>query len=90
MAFTENYSDFFSDFAVEAIWKGIKLQGILDKEYIETGRVQGFTPVFTCIESELNESQNQGDAIIVDSIAYTIAEYHQDGTGLMRLILEVT
>ena len=90
MAFIEDYTDFFSDFAVDATWKGLTIQGILDREYIETGRVQGFAPVFTCIESELNDSQNQGDAIIIDSVAYTIAEYHQDGTGLMRLILEVT
>lgn len=87
MSFTD--ADFFSDFAVSATYGSTTVQGILDKEYIETGRVQGFAPVFTFIESELT-GITQGAAITVNSIAYTIGEYHTDGTGLMRLILEVT
>ena len=87
MPFTEDFTEFFSDFDKPTTWKGIAIKGILDREYIETSMVSGFHPIFTCEAADVPGAA-QGDAIIVDSVAYTIRETQPDGTGIMRLILE--
>lgn len=87
MPFSEDFTDFFSDFDKPATWKGISVKGILDREYIETSMISGFQPIFTCEATDVTGAA-QGDAIIVDSVSYKIRETQPDGTGIMRLILE--
>lgn len=87
MPFIEDFTDFFSDFDDEAIWKGILVKGTLDREYIETSMISGFQPIFTCVAEDVPGAA-YGDAITVNSVSYKIREPQPDGTGIMRLILE--
>ena len=88
MAFTEDYTDFLSDFASTASWNSTTISGILDKQYIESGMIQGNAPTFLVKTSDISAIA-QGQSITIASVAYTIREYHADGAGMTLLILEL-
>ncbi len=89
MAFSENFNEFFDtdDFAVEATHDGSTLLGILDREYVEVGNIEGEHPVFQCAESSVTTAQH-GDTITIDGTAYTIVGIQPDGTGTVILVLQ--
>lgn len=84
----ELYSAYFSDFAVPATVAGIATTGIFDKAYQESfGIVAGDNPVLVIKTSDV--SPVEGDAVSVNSTAYTIASVEPDGTGITILQLEL-
>ena len=65
--------------------------GIFNDEYYdETGGmidIEGSKPVFICAESDVS-GVAQGDALVINSVDYTIRNCQPDGTGTITLILE--
>ena len=68
------------------------VNGVFDEGYVVVdvgGQVQvaNVAPQLQCATSDVS-SADKGDAITVNSVAYTVAEVHPDGTGVTTLILE--
>lgn len=63
------------------------INGIIDKEYIETNDMQGYNPVLTCKTLDLS-SLTRGDIIERGKEIYTFIYQEPDGTGMSRVILE--
>jgi hypothetical protein len=68
------------------------VKGIFDHEFYEAdaGGSVGFAieqPIFTCRTSDVS-SAAEGDAITINSTAYTIRVVRNDGTGVTVLALE--
>lgn len=95
MAFTEDLSVFFDvtqGFAVTATWKGTtSVNGVFDKAFYfdtpGTAGIESAKPMFLCELAKMS-TVKQGDTLAVNSVTYTVAEVHPDGTGLVALILE--
>ncbi len=93
MPFQEDFSVFTKEdeFGSVATIAGTNVNGILDKEYIETTingvPVAGEYPIFGCAESDL-PTYSYGTDIVVDSTNYKIRNWKPDGTGWTTLILE--
>jgi hypothetical protein len=90
MAFTEDFDAFLDEddgFGTSCVYNGVEIIGILDKEYIETSLTQGYAPILLVKE---RDDFAHGDSITVGEDVYTIREYHQDGTGMTKLVLEAT
>lgn len=93
MAFVENLTAFFPDFAVEAELNGDALASgvIFDLDYIEAigNFVEGRAPVALAIASEVSLVA-QGDALTAAGSSYVVRGVEPDGTGLVLLRLEET
>ena len=68
------------------------VNGMFDEGHVAVdvgGQVQvtNVAPQFQCATSDVS-SADKGDAITVNSVAYTVVEVHPDGTGVTTLILE--
>lgn len=89
--FTEDFDEFLDQdgFGIACKYKGRDLSGIFEKEYIETQLTQGYAPMLTVMDDDI-EDIAQGDSITVSGTVYTVREYMADGTGLTKLILEAT
>lgn len=84
----ELYSAYFTDFAVPVTVAGVQTTGIFDKTYQESfGIVAGNNPVLVIKTSDV--SPQEGDAVNVNGVAYTIAGVEPDGTGITLLQLEL-
>jgi len=85
------------DFAVTASYtpsggSATNINGIFDNEYFEAdaGGTIGIAiqqPRFQCQTSNVS-SAAEGDAITINSVAYTIRIVQDDGTGVTTLVLE--
>jgi len=87
--FTENLNIFINsdEFASEATAGSSSFKGILDREPAEVNGVEGYYPTLTCISSETT-TINVGAVISIAGQSYTIAAKRQDGTGLVKMLLE--
>jgi len=68
------------------------VNGIFDNEFIEVDAGGGVgvalvQPRFHCRTADVS-SAAEGDAITIDSVAYTVRIVQDDGTGMTVLILE--
>lgn len=101
MAFQEDMTVFFNtaDFAVTGKIIFTDITGILSKEYVETEKIQGFKPVFTCPYSsvatimEENGGSIRGENLVfdentVDQKTYVIQAVQEEEDGIAKLILE--
>lgn len=79
-------SPHYGIFTKAARFRGLVVYGMLVKEYIESERMQGYKPVFRTADNFPDLAQ--GEAITVDTISYEVAEYHRDGAGEVKMILE--
>lgn len=91
MAFVEDLTLFFGDFAVTATLQAVAVTSgvIRDAAYIEalTGVVEGRAPVALGIAAEM-PAVAQGQALVAGGTAYTVRGVEPDGTGLVLLRLE--
>ena len=90
---------FFSadDFGVTATYTPLggsssSVKGIYDHEFYEAeaGGTVGVAieqPIFTCRTSDVVNAA-EGDALVINSVNYTIRVVHDDGTGVTVLALE--
>ena len=72
--------------------RAAKVNGVFGEGHIAVnvgGQVQvaNAAPQFQCATSDVS-SADKGDAITVNSAAYTVVEVHPDGTGVTTLILK--
>lgn len=90
MAFEENLSDFFDSdqgFAVDALVGGVTVSGIYDSEYVETSRMSGFHPVFTCEFSKVATVKEGAAVVVPDEGAFTVAFVEKPVSGVTRIVL---
>lgn len=86
MAFAEDLTPFFTDFALPATVGGVAVLGIFDNGYgVGLGIVAGSAPLLTV---EATVTTTIGAAVSVAGGSYTIAEIKPDGSGLKLLVLE--
>lgn len=86
MAFVESFAPFFADFGVNATLNGAPVRGVFDAAPAEAfGLVSGCRPVFLLPTAS---AAAQGQTLVIDATAYTVAEVAADGTGMDRLTLE--
>ena len=86
MAFTEDLTQFFSDFAATATKSGVAVAGIFDKAYGEAfGMIAGNDPVFRTASST---GIVRGDTLVIGGVSYTVVNVEPDGTGLDLCRLE--
>jgi hypothetical protein len=89
--FTEDLSAFFTDFAVAATHSGSDKNVIFDRTYLEQMGVQASQPAALGRKSDWL-TVAQGDAVVIESINYTVAEFHHDPAempGLTIILLAV-
>lgn len=90
MAMFEDLSVFFNiaEHAVDALWMGTTtLQVIFDNEFAQTLDAEGSNPVVLVATDDMSGVAT-GDALVIDSVSYTIEGIQPDGTGLTRLELQ--
>ena len=89
MAFIEDFDAFFDtdDFAVDAQFSGLTVNGIFDESFMEVQGVEGLHPVFTCAQADV-ASIAHGNAITIGGVVYHVQGVQRDGTGMVSLILE--
>lgn len=92
-------AEFFTtdDFAITATYtpdggSSASVKGIFDEGYqaVEIGgevAVANVSPQFSTQSSEVS-SASKGDAIVCNSVTYTVVNVQPDGTGVTTLILE--
>jgi len=87
--FTEDCQSFFNldEFAVQALMKGIFVNGILESLLSTANQVQCVQFKFTCAQATTPKIK-LGDKIKMDDRYYRILEIKPDGTGLLSLLLE--
>lgn len=99
MAFAENLTVFFDtdEFAVSATYTpaggaAATVNGIFDNGYDEPALglagIAARGPAFTCRAADV-AANPEGDALVVNGTAYTIAVAEPDGTGVTVLRLKV-
>ena len=69
------------------------VNGIFDNEFFEVDPLSGVgvvsaQPRFICAMADLPSGAVSGDAITVDSTAYTVRVIQPEGTGVTTLVLE--
>jgi hypothetical protein len=83
-------SGFFDtdQFAIAGTYDGsTTVNGILDRDYVEIGNVEGEFPVFTCVASDVSGVVH-GKTLVANSTSYVVRGAQPDGTGLITLVLE--
>ena len=69
------------------------INGIYDNEFLEVDPQSGVgivsaEPRFMCRSSDVPATAAPGDALVVNSINYTVRVIQPDGTGVTTLVLE--
>lgn len=86
MAFVEDLTPFFADFAPVATKSGVAVAGIFDKAYGEAfGMIAGNDPVFRTASAT---GIVRGDSLVIGGVTYTVVGVESDGTGLDLCRLE--
>ena len=77
------------EFGTAAVIGTATVHGLFDRRYVESNDTAGYKPVFMCAESDVSDIE-QGDAVTIASVGYTVASVEPDGTGMVRLVLMET
>jgi hypothetical protein len=89
VAFTENFSDFINPdtpgYVVASIL-GNSVEAVFDRAFQQSFEMNGSNPVLYVAESDLGAAE-QGSAVVISSVNYTIANIEPDGSGLATLQL---
>lgn len=88
MLFDSDYDVVFntSEFAVNATVNGQATKVIFDNAYAEMLGISGQSP-FVLIKSNAVPGMARNQAVVINSVNYTIKTIEPDGTGLTRLEL---
>lgn len=76
------------DFAVTATILGSSVSGILREEFIQVDFVESKRPVFECIAADVTGIVH-GDTVVISSTTYKVRGIQPDGTGIVKLVLEL-
>ena len=87
MAFTEDFTPFFEDFAVNATL-GAATKVIFDRAHLESLGISATQPLLVAKTSDVS-SANKGTSITINGTAYTVMDNQPDGTGMSTLLLEL-
>jgi hypothetical protein len=90
MAFTENFSNFINPATpgyVLAAILGNDVGAIFDKNYQQSFEMNGSNTVIFLASSDLGAAE-QGTAVVIDSVNYTIANIEPDGSGISTVQLQ--
>ena len=89
MALVEDFTGFFTDFAVPATVGASTVSGLFDNGYGEAFEFSsGRTPTFLCKAADLPSLTLGTSTAVIGGITYTIVETKPDGFGLTTLVLE--
>lgn len=88
MAFTEDFTPFFEDFAVSATLGASTFSVIFDRAHLESLGISATQPLLVAKTSDVS-SANKGTSITVNGTAYTVMDNQPDGTGMTTLLLEL-
>lgn len=88
MAFTEELSPFFADFAAASCTiGGVSVDAIFSNRAEDALFAAGTSPVLTVRSADVSTTA-RGAAVVVNGTSYTVAKIENDGTGLARVLLE--
>jgi hypothetical protein len=95
MPFTEDFT-VFTDPAVDGTVGSYTPQGgvtsdvngIFDADYDDDLNMEGSAPMFSCAAADV-VGVRHGDAFVIDSVDYIVCNVRPDGTGWVRLKLEL-
>lgn len=97
MPFTEDHTAFLDtdEFATAVTVGGAPVNAIFDNDYVEVAfdgvTMESLGPALLCDESDATvAAAAQGDAVVVNSVNYTVGEVRPDGTGMVLLRLRAT
>ena len=79
---------FVADFGV-SVTGAASFQAIFDKEYVEIGDIIGRRPILSAAYISPVTGLSSGDALTVNSTAYTVVRVEPDGTGWCVVVLEL-
>lgn len=88
MAFTEDFTPFFEDFAVNAALGSATFDVIFDRAHLESLGISATQPVALAKTTDVS-SATRGTSITINGTAYTVMDNQPDGTGMSTLLLEV-
>ncbi|MFA5941419.1 MAG: hypothetical protein WC809_18860 [Sinimarinibacterium sp.] len=96
--FAEDLAPFFNpnDFGVEAGYSAlgsvgdpVLINGIFDNGFdASLGALEGVRPSFTCRQADVPSAAHD-DELEIDGNTYVVCGVEPDGTGVMRLVLEL-
>lgn len=95
MPFTEDFTTFLNtdEFATAVTVDGNAVNAIFDNDYVAVDldgvELESLGPVLLCATADVS-AVAQGDAAVVNSVNYTVAEVRPDGTGMTLLRLRAT
>jgi|DEB0MinimDraft_6_1074348.scaffolds.fasta_scaffold100220_2 hypothetical protein len=91
MPFKEDFTAFLNtdEHASQIVLQGRGdiINGILEREYIESNEISGYRPIITATTKDL-ECLNRGDIVEVDGVLYRYIYQEPDGTGMSQAVLE--
>lgn len=76
------------DFAITATIIGLPVVGIMSEEYVQVNFVESKKPVFDCKEEDIY-GVTHGSSLIAGDDAYQVVGIQPDGSGMVKLILEL-
>lgn len=89
--FDEDFSVFFNpdELSDQFVLRkdGRVIDGILDREYIDTNDVSGYAPILVCRTDQLYNIKREDIIEHLDDV-YRFIKQEPDGTGVSRVILE--
>ena len=82
----ETLPAYFADFGVSATVGGVSVQGIFDAAYTDPLGMAGNQPQLTVATADL-PAVAVGQAVTINTFAYTVVGIEPDGTGITTLQL---
>lgn len=89
MAFEEDLSVFFADFAVVCTLGSSSFNGILESPHVQALDIGGAQPVLHTKYSSVSAATN-GTAMTVGGTSYIVRSVQPDGTGMAMVSLELS
>lgn len=90
MAFTEDASVYFADFATPATLDGVAVRGVFDNTYtLELGGVSSREPAYTLPTAACAAVTRSSVLVVPAAGTYRVREHEPDGTGVSVLRLEL-
>lgn len=91
--FTEDFSTFFAEFGRDATLGGEAVLGVFDNAYalgnVGVVGMAGSQPMFTLPTASV-PADPVGQSLVIGADEYLVVEHQPDGTGVSRLVLEVS